>query len=286
MLCVTHDLAAARTFARVLVIEDGRVVEDGAPAALATDPGSRLRALLDAELRLAERTAPTLAQAPQPPLPDVRPRRPPAFPGRHVLGLAVASLSAGAAATGALVLGAGRLGDGLARSGDGVAGLAGVLTALGAAGVLSGVAAVAAGRGAVALGRRLRERALERILHGEPDDRTGDGPGRRFGRVLDLEQLETVALGAGTLVIFGTVEVLAATAVLAALGRGASACVLLATLVVVGLAARGIAGRALVAADARTDVTRSLVERLIGVRTVTMQEDPDVEAARREASLT
>ena len=31
LLCVTHDLAAARTFARVLVIEDGRVVEDGRP---------------------------------------------------------------------------------------------------------------------------------------------------------------------------------------------------------------------------------------------------------------
>lgn len=34
LLCVTHDLAAAARFPRVLVVEDGRVVEDGDPAML------------------------------------------------------------------------------------------------------------------------------------------------------------------------------------------------------------------------------------------------------------
>ncbi|AGP40491.1 ATP-binding cassette domain-containing protein [Sorangium cellulosum] len=49
LLCVTHDVGETRAFERVLVVEGGRVVEDGAPAALAARPGSRYRALLDAE---------------------------------------------------------------------------------------------------------------------------------------------------------------------------------------------------------------------------------------------
>jgi ABC-type bacteriocin/lantibiotic exporter with double-glycine peptidase domain len=57
LLCATHDLAETRTFPRVLVVEGGRVVEDGAPAALAAEPGSRYAALLaeadDAERRWA-----------------------------------------------------------------------------------------------------------------------------------------------------------------------------------------------------------------------------------------
>ncbi|WP_437632050.1 ATP-binding cassette domain-containing protein [Sorangium sp. So ce854] len=49
LLCVTHDVGETRAFERVLVVEGGRVVEDGAPAELAARPGSRYRALLDAE---------------------------------------------------------------------------------------------------------------------------------------------------------------------------------------------------------------------------------------------
>jgi ATP-binding cassette subfamily B protein len=40
VLYVTHDLEEARLFERVLVVERGRVVEDGAPAALESDPAS------------------------------------------------------------------------------------------------------------------------------------------------------------------------------------------------------------------------------------------------------
>lgn len=54
MLCVTHDVGETLTLKRVLVIDDGRVVEDGDPAALAADPESRYRALLDAEETLRE----------------------------------------------------------------------------------------------------------------------------------------------------------------------------------------------------------------------------------------
>jgi len=55
MLCITHDLAETQTFDRVLVVEGGRLVEDGVPIQLQSAAGSRYRALLDAEHELRER---------------------------------------------------------------------------------------------------------------------------------------------------------------------------------------------------------------------------------------
>jgi ATP-binding cassette subfamily B protein len=55
LLCITHDVSATQAFERVLVVEGGRLVEDGAPAALAAQPCSRYRALLDAEAMVHER---------------------------------------------------------------------------------------------------------------------------------------------------------------------------------------------------------------------------------------
>jgi ABC-type bacteriocin/lantibiotic exporter with double-glycine peptidase domain len=49
LLCVTHDIGETLAFERVLVIDGGHVVEDGAPAELAARPGSRYCALLEAE---------------------------------------------------------------------------------------------------------------------------------------------------------------------------------------------------------------------------------------------
>jgi ATP-binding cassette subfamily B protein len=48
LLCVTHDVAETLAFDRVLVVEGGRIVEDGSPAKLA-QAASRYRELLDAE---------------------------------------------------------------------------------------------------------------------------------------------------------------------------------------------------------------------------------------------
>ncbi|TDG14529.1 ATP-binding cassette domain-containing protein [Paracraurococcus ruber] len=53
LLCVTHDVGETRLFDRVLVVEEGRIAEDGAPVALAAAPG-RYRALLEAEAALLE----------------------------------------------------------------------------------------------------------------------------------------------------------------------------------------------------------------------------------------
>lgn len=49
MLCITHDVGQTQDFERVLVVEDGRIIEDDAPQTLLARPGSRYRALLDAE---------------------------------------------------------------------------------------------------------------------------------------------------------------------------------------------------------------------------------------------
>lgn len=49
LICVTHDVGETQAFERVLVMEEGRIVEDDAPAALAAQPDSRYRAILDAE---------------------------------------------------------------------------------------------------------------------------------------------------------------------------------------------------------------------------------------------
>jgi len=55
LLCITHDVGATQRFARVLVVEGGRIVEDGPPATLAACPETRYRALLDAEAVVHER---------------------------------------------------------------------------------------------------------------------------------------------------------------------------------------------------------------------------------------
>ncbi len=53
LLCVTHDVGETLAFDRVLVIDDGRLCEDGRPADLAARP-SRYRDLLQAERELRQ----------------------------------------------------------------------------------------------------------------------------------------------------------------------------------------------------------------------------------------
>lgn len=52
LLCITHDVSETQTFERVIVIEQGQIVEDGAPLALIKRPGSRYGAMLEAEAAL------------------------------------------------------------------------------------------------------------------------------------------------------------------------------------------------------------------------------------------
>jgi ABC-type sulfate/molybdate transport systems ATPase subunit len=53
LLCVTHDAAEALAFDRVLVLAAGRIVEDGAPGALASRPNSHLGRFLADQRQLA-----------------------------------------------------------------------------------------------------------------------------------------------------------------------------------------------------------------------------------------
>jgi ATP-binding cassette subfamily B protein len=49
MLCVTHDVAETLAFERILVVHDGRLVEDGDPRVLASQPGSHYASMLATE---------------------------------------------------------------------------------------------------------------------------------------------------------------------------------------------------------------------------------------------
>ena len=49
LICITHDLQETLEFNRVLVVEQGRIVEDDRPSALMNQPDSRYRALMDAD---------------------------------------------------------------------------------------------------------------------------------------------------------------------------------------------------------------------------------------------
>jgi ATP-binding cassette subfamily B protein len=56
LLCVTHDIGETRAFGRVVVIGDGRIVEDGPPDALAGDASSRYAEMLREEEELRVHT--------------------------------------------------------------------------------------------------------------------------------------------------------------------------------------------------------------------------------------
>ena len=54
VLCIMHNLEETREFERVIVVEGGRIAEDGSPKALAARPDSRYRTMLDAEEALRD----------------------------------------------------------------------------------------------------------------------------------------------------------------------------------------------------------------------------------------
>ena len=54
VLCVTHDISDTQGFDRVLVLDAGRIIEDGNPDDLAQQPGSVYAKMLEAERAVSE----------------------------------------------------------------------------------------------------------------------------------------------------------------------------------------------------------------------------------------
>ena len=54
LLSISHDISETLSFDRVLVIEEGRLIEDGHPSKLARQPGSRFKSMLQAEHAIRE----------------------------------------------------------------------------------------------------------------------------------------------------------------------------------------------------------------------------------------
>ncbi len=54
LLSISHDIAETMSFDRVVVIDQGRIIEDGNPRELAGNPDSRLQAMLEAERAVRE----------------------------------------------------------------------------------------------------------------------------------------------------------------------------------------------------------------------------------------
>ena len=55
LLCITHDLSETQTFGQVLIVERGRIVENGTPRALMKRQHGRYQAMLKAEKALQKR---------------------------------------------------------------------------------------------------------------------------------------------------------------------------------------------------------------------------------------
>lgn len=54
LLCITHDISETQDFDRILLVEQGRIIEDGSPVELANNPRSRYNELLSAEKTMQE----------------------------------------------------------------------------------------------------------------------------------------------------------------------------------------------------------------------------------------
>jgi ABC-type multidrug transport system fused ATPase/permease subunit len=288
LINVTHDVAGALEFPRVLVVEHGQIVEDGAPADLAARPDTRLRALLDAQERLAERlrtrAEPARASSAGGP-PETKTRA--GWWGlvreRAIAAPVTLALVASALATLLLVVAGERLDSG-ARSGeaDEAAWIVGTLALMALIALLLTGGSLALGRAAVGLGLALRRRALAGATSAKL---AAESVGRRVGLALDLELLEATALGAGTTLAFAGTEAIVAVVLLVVAGQPAGAAVLVVALVATAALALPLSRRGSHAVSVRAAATEHLVERLLALRTVTIQEDTAAERALRARLL-
>ena len=124
------------------------------------------------------------------------------------------------------------------------------------------------GRFAMRVGGLLKQQLLAGILKLTPDEIRLDGVGKHFGRVVESEVVELLALGGGLLAILSVVDVVIAGFVLA---RGAAGGVQVVALVLWTVVALWLAWRHSRAqrrwSFLRIDITHDLLERMVGHRT-------------------
>jgi ATP-binding cassette subfamily B protein len=118
------------------------------------------------------------------------------------------------------------------------------------------------------VGGLLKQQLLAGILKLSPDEIRLDGAGRHFGRVMESEVVEQLALGGGLLAVLSLLDLGIAGAILA---QGAGGWLQVCSLALWTLVAFVLAGRHYVAqrrwSSQRIEVTNELLERMIGHRT-------------------
>jgi ATP-binding cassette subfamily B protein len=132
----------------------------------------------------------------------------------------------------------------------------------------------------------LKTRLLRGAMRLDPDRLRREGAGFLFGRVVEAETFESLALGGAFPALVGVVELPIAMVILAAGAGGVAHAVVLCAFVAITAAAGAVLHRARDrVTDARLDLTRGLVERMLGHRTRLVQlarerwseeEDPEL----------
>lgn len=288
LLCATHDVSEALGFDRVLVVEDGRIVADGAPAALAEDVDGPLGRMLAAERRIQalwadprwqtitvrdgtvtghDQPVPTSPAAGPSPVAETEPPTsdPVPAPDRSVTASPAPWFAASLAFL-VVSVGLGALGwVGLYRAATGTSEREWVVPLLVSV-LLFGPTAWCFGRARVLFGVRLRTKLLDGILRQDPDLARREGPGMLTGRILDSDTFESLAMRGAALIAVSMPELvlagLAATAV-----SGHLLALLLCWLVLVAAVTARTVGTRTRWADRRSAATARMAERLLGHET-------------------
>ena len=141
------------------------------------------------------------------------------------------------------------------------------------------------GRVAIGAGGVLKQRLLAGALRLDPDEIRSQGAGQLLGRVLESQAVESLALSGGFLALVAAIELLLATAVLAASGIWTEPLLLAAWAGAVIWMARRYFAETDRWTGARLGMTHELVERMVGHRTRLAQERREDWHAGEDQSL-
>ena len=132
---------------------------------------------------------------------------------------------------------------------------------------------------------RLRESTLEHVLNIDPDAAHRLGSGRAQSIVLDAELVGALLVSSGPGSVLGIGQATVGLVALLASDRAIAALTTVAALIVMMAVGTGMLARTRrVWSKRRADLTDAIIQRTLGLRTVSVQEDP-AEAEARGASL-